>query len=140
MEIKSCPHCGGTGKVHSRNGKYYVECNGDCWTTTKKYTDAYLAVEEWNKKATDAEYIDKNAFKERYLACGWIDDMSEEEFDTFPTADVVSVVRCIDCRFRKATHNGEDYYCTVWDADESETAYVCDNDFCSYGERREDDG
>ena len=53
--------------------------------------------------------------------------------------DVVNVVRCKDCKFRKPTFNGEDYFCTVWDADESETAYVTDDDFCSYGERMVDD-
>ena len=48
MEPKPCPKCGGKGKLHKRKGKYYVECNGDCWTVTNKYTDAYLAVGEWN--------------------------------------------------------------------------------------------
>lgn len=47
-ELKPCPCCGMSAKLHKRNGKYYVECNGDCWTQTKKYTDAYLAVGEWN--------------------------------------------------------------------------------------------
>lgn len=53
-----------------------------------------------------------------------------------PAVDAVEVVRCRDCKFRKSTFNGEDYFCTVWDADDSETAYVTDDDFCSYGERR----
>ena len=51
--------------------------------------------------------------------------------------DAVPVVRCRECKFRKPTFSGEDYFCTVWDADDSETAYVTDNDFCSYGERKE---
>ena len=37
------------------------------------------------------EYISKQAFKEKYLACGWLPEMSEEEFDAFPAADVVEV-------------------------------------------------
>ena len=54
-----------------------------------------------------------------------------------PIGNVVPVVRCKDCKFRKSTFSGEDYFCTVLDADESETAYVTDSDFCSYGERKE---
>ena len=53
------------------------------------------------------------------------------------TIDAVPVVRCKDCKFRKPTFNVKYYFCTVWDADDSETAYVTDNDFCSYGERKE---
>ena len=38
-----------------------------------------------------AEYISKQAFKEKYLCCGWVAEMSEEEFNSFPAADVVEV-------------------------------------------------
>lgn len=48
-ELKSCPKCGGTGKLHKRNRKFYVECDGDCWTQTKKYTSANLAIRAWNE-------------------------------------------------------------------------------------------
>ena len=37
------------------------------------------------------EYISKQAFKEKYLCCGWLPEMSEEEFNSFPAADVVEV-------------------------------------------------
>ena len=37
------------------------------------------------------EYISKQAFKEKYLACGWLPEMSGEEFDAFPAADVAEV-------------------------------------------------
>lgn len=37
------------------------------------------------------EYISKQAFKEKYLACGWLPEMSGEEFDAFPAADVAPV-------------------------------------------------
>lgn len=36
-------------------------------------------------------YIDKEAYKEKYLCCGYLPEMSEEEFDAFPEADVVPV-------------------------------------------------
>lgn len=65
------------------------------------------------------------------------DIIAKDAIRDAPTIDAVPVVRCKDCKFRKPTFNGEDYFCTVWDADDSETAYVTDNDFCSYGERKE---
>ena len=37
------------------------------------------------------EYISKQAFKEKYLFCGWLPEMSKKEFDDFPAADVVEV-------------------------------------------------
>ena len=38
-----------------------------------------------------AEYIDRDVFKAKYLCCGWLDEMSEEEFDRFPAANVAPV-------------------------------------------------
>ena len=37
------------------------------------------------------EYIEREAFKERYLCFGYLPEMSEEEFDAFPAADVEPV-------------------------------------------------
>lgn len=84
------------------------------------------------------EYISKQAFKDKYLCCGYLPEMSETEFDTFPAADVVEVVRCRECK--------------RWDPDPDsygkddgpkgkcmksfEETY--DDDFCSYGQRKED--
>ena len=39
-----------------------------------------------------ADYISREAFKSKYLCCGYLPEMSEEEFDKFPAADVVEVV------------------------------------------------
>lgn len=36
--------------------------------------------------------IDHEAFKSKYLCCGYLPEMSEEEFDSFPAADVAPVV------------------------------------------------
>ena len=44
-----------------------------------------------------AKYIDCDAFKAKYLCCGYLPEMSEEDFDRFPTADVAPVVRCESC-------------------------------------------
>lgn len=54
-ELKPCPSCGGAGKLHKRKNKYYVECDGDCWTQTDKYFDAYLAVDEWNNLGQEGD-------------------------------------------------------------------------------------
>lgn len=35
-----------------------------------------------------AKCIDREKFKEKYLCCGYLPEMSEDEFDAFPTADV----------------------------------------------------
>lgn len=59
-------------------------------------------------------------------AC-WVDDMCCEVIDA-PTADVVPVVRCKDC--------------TEWDEISSECSHwygFRENDFCSYGERKDGD-
>lgn len=39
-----------------------------------------------------AEYIKREAFKQKYLCCGYLPEMSEKEFDEFPAADVAPVV------------------------------------------------
>lgn len=52
-----------------------------------------------------------------------------------PTADVVEVVRCKDCRyFDKGFVNNNGFF--VCSASGME---ITENDFCSYGERRKDD-
>jgi hypothetical protein len=74
-----------------------------------------------------SSYDLKNVYK-------WLFECFEEV-----ECDMVEVVRCKDCRFRKSTFNGDGYFCSVWDTDDYEEAYVKDNDFCSYGERKDND-
>lgn len=38
-----------------------------------------------------AEYINREDFKEEYLCCGYLPEMSENEFDAFPASDVAPV-------------------------------------------------
>jgi hypothetical protein len=45
-----------------------------------------------------AEYIEREAFKQKYLCCGYLPEMSEKEFDEFPAADVAEVVRSVCAR------------------------------------------
>ena len=59
------------------------------------------------------------------------------ELEGVPSADVVEVVRCKDCKHYKRNipcvgghYNG----CDEW-IDEGNAITVYDNDFCSYGER-----
>lgn len=55
--------------------------------------------------------------------------------DDIPTADVVEVVRCKDCIYYKANS----CFNRQWDFESStEIPMVRENDFCSYGERRDD--
>lgn len=35
-----------------------------------------------------SDYISRDAFKKKYLCCGYLPEMSEKEFDEFPAADV----------------------------------------------------
>ena len=53
-----------------------------------------------------------------------------------PTADVVEVVRCKDCKYFEADDEGFYYYCVA------STGLDCKMpiDYCSYGERRADNG
>lgn len=65
-------------------------------------------------------------------ACGQdIADRIENDVVALPTADVVEVVRCKDCKyyFRDSCFN------EVW-GDSDPVPEVNKNDFCSYGERR----
>ena len=79
-----------------------------------------------------AEHIDRDAFKAKYLCCGYLPEMSEEEFDRFPVADVAPVVRCRDCKHRTEYGNcGHPRQKGVLPS-----AYPYD--FCSYGDRRVD--
>lgn len=38
-----------------------------------------------------SDYISREAFKGKYLCCGYLPEMPEEEFDEFPAADVEPV-------------------------------------------------
>ena len=52
--------------------------------------------------------------------------------DEQPTADVISVVRCKDCKY--FYQNGNIKVCKHWNCHST-----TDDDYCSYGERRKED-
>lgn len=72
-------------------------------------------------------YID--AEKLRYVMERY-DDYAVDIVDDAPTVDAVEVVRCRDCNKR----NGD--YCHRYH--DGYSAFIHQDDFCSYGERRED--
>lgn len=86
-----------------------------------------------------AEYIEREAFKSKYLCCGYLPEMSEEEFDGFPVADVVPVVRCKGCKHctETADYDGHGLFCAIWGRGWHR---VQPNDYCSYGEPKMDGG
>lgn len=58
-----------------------------------------------------------------------------------PAIDAVEVVRCKDCKFYEAHRNRPGGYCWHWEYEEGMSPNVVeDDDFCSYGERRADNG
>lgn len=84
-----------------------------------------------------AEYISKQAFKEKYLCCGWLPEMSEEEFNSFPAAGVAPVVRCRECAHYKICdewENGKRMLCEIHH--HSYLDHDGDNHFCSWGQRK----
>lgn len=93
-----------------------------------------------SRRATlDALGVTKNATKYGGDHSGYDTRMLYEIHDALtgiPAADVVPVVRCRDCRKRR-----KDGYCTKFIQNISGIASAWympqDDDFCSYGERRE---
>lgn len=61
-------------------------------------------------------------------------EILQEKVKLQPTADVVEVVRCKDCRYYKHTVIGDQMACV------RQTAYKKPTDYCSYGERKCDNG
>ena len=93
------------------------------------------------------EYIEQEAAKARLRM--WITDCVLDGdndaadcyrdcidlLDSIPAADVVPVVRCKDCRLRGREECAMFYRCECGEQHTWET----DNDFCSWGERRDRD-
>ena len=81
------------------------------------------------------EFIDLGHYRNPLELCyseQYVVDMIESR----PTADVVEVVRCKDCRYWQ--DNQEGHYpneLCPWDKNETPD----EDDYCSFGERREDE-
>lgn len=86
-----------------------------------------------------AEYIDRKSlgiskcnpdvFKDRAYAEGW--NAVIGLIENAPAADVVEVVRCKDCKYYVAN------YCTRDIRGRTNMFYMSDNDFCSYGAKKD---
>lgn len=87
-----------------------------------RYIDADALRADWLENG-DNEYVyDTNAFL--------------ESIDNAPTADVVDVVRCKDCKYyEQAKVNNKGFL--ICPASGME---ITEADYCSYGERRKDNG
>lgn len=82
-----------------------------------------------------AEYIEREALIENFKSCGASKELTEAiiyRINSRPTADVVEVVRCKDCRH--LSDSGGSYWCkeTGFEMKSYELEH-----FCSYGERKE---
>ena len=86
-----------------------------------------------------AEYIEREQLKQAFASDtqsirGWdvdLFDLLMDEIDEMPTADVVSVVRCKDCKYYRKMYK----LCSC--RSDKFNVYLNDNDFCSYGERKD---
>lgn len=58
-----------------------------------------------------------------------------EVLEDTPTADVVEVVRCKDCKYYQDNNDGYPHGECRWQTDETPNA----DDFCSYGERKDEE-
>ena len=87
----------------------------------KKYIDANALIEKAKHEADGMAYIDSETFS---VVVEWL-------VDKMPTVDAVKVVRCKDCD--SAECSGVMIYCTT------HGSYMRDNDFCSYGKRKDGD-
>lgn len=65
----------------------------NCMRMIGEKDDFYYVFEDELKKRKDESkkvryLIDREEFKRRYLCCGYLPEMSEEEFDKFPTIEM----------------------------------------------------
>lgn len=102
--------------------------------------------EEWSKKTkTIYEFLDENADEEIPTADvvdkEWYDQLLKsaiiisDELKSYQNVDVVKVVRCKDCKHLVRNEG----VCKVLSNNYEPPVYVYDDDFCSRGERMEDE-
>lgn len=89
-----------------------------------------------------SRYIDKDKLLDdlNWHAPGEYNAKVNEVITKQPEVDVVEVVRCKDCKYYdKYEWCGKIYHrCLgVWDISEHHNADVNEDDYCSYGERKE---
>lgn len=97
---------------------------------------AYIKLEDALQVCSEAEewYTETNEQQ-----CAVVSDDIYQQIANLPTADVVEMVRCSECKYkddcaRQMVHTTQDYVL------EQNISTYNKVDFCSYGERRTDDG
>ena len=90
-----------------------------------------------------ARLIDADALKTKAIKCEtfklydapvFLKAVGTKEIDKAPTVDAVPVVRCKDCKW---LYDEMDDYCC---RSHRGLVRICENSFCSYGERKDGDG
>ena len=81
-----------------------------------------------------AELIDREALKEALLERGFYPAIVKGVLESAPAVDAVPVVRCKDCKW---LYDEMDDYCC---RSHRGLVRICENSFCSYGERKDGDG
>lgn len=72
-----------------------------------------------------AKYIDAELVKQKYICCGYLQEISEEEFDSIPAADVAPVVHGLWIGEGDGYADGKIVY-DVWHC--SECDYIIDDE------------
>lgn len=68
----------------------------------------------------------------------WIASTEIQLLKNLPSADVVEVVRCMDCEHFEAINNDDHGWCKMISDLPCGISVRYDDDFCSYGERAEE--
>ena len=96
-------------------------------------------IESTNIETSEDEMKVIDSFLFRCWQMGWLDKYDDGQWkaceDYRPSDDLVEVVRCKDCIHYEKHETWS--ACTYWSGNPYEQASVIDEDFCSYGERRE---
>ena len=77
------------------------------------------------------QYIDADKYKKDLIHLGFLPALVTRVLDKQPTADVVEVVRCKDCKYCLT----DDY--TMYCERATGLDQILPDDYCSYGERSE---
>ena len=79
----------------------------------------------------DSEYIQETLYRRGFKTRQDIEDW----LNSSPTIDAVPVVRCRECKYRFKNNGHSKAGCPIIDAN----IWMDNDDFCSYGERKEGD-
>ena len=95
---------------------------------------AYIDVEKFNNEILDRIFDVFKKHKTRF-------NIAEVQtlLQNTPTADVVEVVRCKDCIYKHTAESIPLTYCKVLSLGIVRPVIIEDNDFCSFGKRKEVD-